>query len=151
MNSGPSYYGEFYDWFNNIDGFGFCKCDMQWLESSFENYSANLKIVLMHHPAINSRDEKGEMHGVFAHYRKAFVELCNDYNIDLVLAGHTHVSKVFNDSEYSYVFNDSLNCSLYPTLFVQTDDCKHGINYRNVSIIGNDIWLENSVELEFIN
>ena len=46
-----------------------------------------------------------------------------------------------------YSTNTSLNCSLYPTLFVQTDDCKQGVHYRNVSISGSDVWLEHCVEV----
>jgi len=151
MNSGPNHYGEFYDWLRNIDGAGFYNCDIQWLESALDNCSYNFKIVLMHHPAINSRSKNGEMHGVIARNREAFIDLCEKYNVELVLTGHTHNSKVFDGNEQAYNFNNSLNCSLYSTLYVQTDDCKEGVHYRNISFIGNDIWLENSVELEFTN
>jgi len=151
MNSGPNYYGDLYDWLHNIDGAGLYDYDIQWLESALGNCSFNYRIVLMHHPAINSRVNNGEMHGVIARNREAFIDLCEEYNVDLVLTGHTHNSKVFDSNEHYYDFNNSLNCSLYPTLFVQTDDCKEGIHYRNVSLIGNDIWIENSVELEFLN
>ncbi len=151
MNSGPSYYKVLYNWLKNVDGDGLYDSDMQWLESSLDNCSLNYKIVLMHHPAINLRDDNGKMHDVIARNREAFIDLCEDYNVDIVLTGHTHNSKVFDSNEYYYDFNNSLNCSLYSTLFVQTDDCKEGVHYRNVSLIGNDIWLENSVELEFLN
>jgi predicted MPP superfamily phosphohydrolase len=148
MNSGPSYYREVYDWFGNIDGEGLCNCDIKWLGDALDNSSSIHNIVLMHHPAINIRNNNSEMHDVIAHNREAFIDLCEEHNVDLVLAGHTHNSIVFDSNEYSYIFNNSLNCSLYSTLYVQTDDCKQGVHYRNVSIIGNDIWLENSVELE---
>jgi len=151
MNSGPSYYAELYDWLGNIDGDGLYDCDMQWLESALDNCSYSHKIVLMHHPATNLRGKNGEMHDVIARNREAFIDLCEEYNVDLVLAGHTHYSRVFDSNEYFYDFNNSLNCSLYSTLFVQTDDCKQGVHYRNVSIVGDDVWLEDSVELDFIN
>lgn len=151
MNSGPSYYKLFYNFFKNVDGDGLYDSDIQWLESSLDNCSSSYKIVLMHHPAINIRNDKGEMHDVIVRNREAFIDLCEDYNVELVLTGHTHTSRVFDSSEYYYDFNNSLNCSLYSTLFVQTDDCKEGVHYRNVSLIGNDIWLENSIELEFLN
>jgi 3',5'-cyclic AMP phosphodiesterase CpdA len=147
MNSGPSYYGKLYDWFGNIDGAGLYNCDLQWLTDAFDNCSSSYKIVLMHHPAIDYRQENGQMHDVIARNREVFIELCEDNNVELVLTGHTHSSRVFDESEYSYVFNESLNCSLYSTLYVQTDDNKHGLHYRNVSMIGNDIWLENTQEL----
>ncbi len=149
MNSGPSYYAELYDWLRNIDGDGLYNCDIQWLESTLDNCSYSHKIILMHHPAINSRSKNGEMHGVIARNREAFVDLCNEYNVDLVLTGHTHNSKIFDGNEQIYNFNNSLNCSLYSTLYVQTDDCKEGVHYRNISFIGNDIWLENTKEIDF--
>jgi len=34
-------------------------------------------------------------------------------------------------------------------LFVQSDDCKEGVHYRNISIVGNDIWIEQSQEINF--
>ena len=151
INSGPNYYGKLYGWLRNIDGAGLYNCDIQWLESALDNSSYSNKIILMHHPAINSRSENGEMHGVIANNRINFIDLCNEYNVDLVLTGHTHNSKVFDGNEQIYNFNNSLNCSLYSTLYVQTDDCKEGIHYRNVTFIGNDIWLENTVELGYTN
>jgi hypothetical protein len=32
-------------------------------------------------------------------------------------------------------------------LFVQSDDCKESVNYRNISIVGDDIWIEQSQEI----
>lgn len=151
INSGPSYYAELYNWFVNIDGAGLNNCTMKWLEDSLYNCSYNHKIVLMHHPAINVRNENGKMRDVIHRNRQAFIDLCEEYNVEIVLAGHTHNSGVFDGNESSYDLNDSLNCSLYPTLFVQTDDCKQGVHYRNVTIVSNDIWLGDCVELEFGN
>jgi predicted phosphohydrolase len=151
MNSGPSYYKEIYNWFDEIDGDGLYDCDMNWLEDALDNCSYTHKIVLMHHPAINVRNENGKMRDVIHRNRQAFIDLCEEHDVELVLTGHTHESGVFDGNESSYDFNDSLNCSLYSTLFVQTDDCKEGVHYRNVTIIGNDIWLGDCVELEFTN
>jgi len=150
MNSGPNYYGEIYRWFHKPDGDGLHNCDIQWLENALENCSSKHRIVLMHHPAVNSRNNLGTMRDVIARNREAFIDLCDQYDVELVLTGHTHKSYVFDGLECSYTFNNSLNCSLYSTLFVQTDDCKQGLHYRNVTIVGNDIWLENCVELNYL-
>lgn len=147
INSGPNYYRELYNWFEKIDGAGLYDCEMRWLGDAFDNCSYTHKIVLMHHPAINERDDNGMMRDVIHNNREAFIDLCEKHNVELVLAGHTHKSGVFDGNENSYNFNSSLNCSLYPTLFVQTDDCKQGIHYRNVTIIVNDIWLGDCIEL----
>ena len=38
---------------------------------------------------------------------------------------------------------------IYTTLYVQSDDCKGSIHYRNISIVENNIWVESSEELEY--
>ena len=100
----------------------------------------------MHHPAINRR-KNGRMGGVIIRNRVEFIELCETNNIDLVLAGHTHNSRVFDSDEELYD-NYPINSSQYSTLYVQSDDCKQSIHYRNISILSNDIWIEESVELD---
>jgi 3',5'-cyclic AMP phosphodiesterase CpdA len=147
MNSGPSYYEEVYNWVENIDGDGLYDDDMEWLESHLEKCNSSIKIVLMHHPAVNVRNTNGMMWDVLARNRETFVTLCEQYGVDVVLAGHTHEERIFDGNETFYSTNTSLNCSLYPTLFVQTDDCKQGVHYRNVSISGDNIWLERCAEL----
>jgi 3',5'-cyclic AMP phosphodiesterase CpdA len=147
MNSGPSYYEKLYNWLENIDGDGLYDNDIEWFESHLEKRNSSIKIVLMHHPAINARDTNGIMWNVLARNREAFVTLCEQYGVDVVLAGHTHEEKIFDGNETLYSANTPLNCSLYPTLFVQTDDCKQSVHYRNISISGSDVWLERCVEM----
>lgn len=149
MNSGPNHYAQPGKWFKHIDGDGLYDCDISWFEDALSKCNSSHKIVLMHHPAVNFRDDNGRMYDVVARNRKRFVNLCEEYNVDLVLTGHTHESKVFDSYENFYYDNTSLNCSLYPTLYVQTDDCKGGIHYRNVSAIDDDIWLESCIEINF--
>jgi len=148
MDSGPNYYDRPEDWFD-ILGDGLYNCDIAWLENALNNCSSQHKIVLMHHPAVNYRNEHGEMTDVIARNREVFLELCEDHDVDLVLAGHTHHAVVFDAEEE--VYNETvlpLNCSLYPTLYVQSDDCKQGCHYRNISIVGDDIWIETSEEIK---
>jgi 3',5'-cyclic AMP phosphodiesterase CpdA len=147
MNSGPNYFGELYNWVENIDGDGLYDCDLDWLEGALNNCSSSIKIVLMHHPAVNVRDTNNQMWGVLARNRETFVMLCENYSVEVVLAGHTHEARIFDGDEMFYSDNTSLNCSLYPTLFVQTDDCKQGVHYRNVSVIGPDVRIESCVEV----
>lgn len=147
MNSGSNYFGELYNWVKNIDGDGLYDCDLDWLEGALDNCSSSIKIVLMHHPAVNVRDKDNRMWDVIARNREAFVMLCEKYSVDVVLTGHTHEERIFDGNETFYSVNTSLNCSLYPTLFVQTDDCKQGVHYRNVSVNGSDVWIERCVEV----
>ncbi len=145
MDSGPNYYLNPFTWID-ICGEGFYNCDIEWLEDSFKNTSQK-KIVLMHHPAVNKRNKWGFIGGVLIRNRENFIDLCDEYDAELVLAGHTHHAVVYDSNQNLY--NDlPLNSSMYPTLHVQSDDCKGSIHYRNISIIGDDIWVEESVELK---
>ena len=129
-------------------GAGLYNCDMDWFTDALENCTSPLKIVLMHHPAVYFRRNDSKMRDVIQQNREAFVNVCENHSVELVLTGHTHESRVFDGAENSY--NETLfyNCSVYPTLFVQTTDCdENGAQYRNVSIIGNNVWLEPCVEV----
>jgi len=147
MDSGPNYYWKPKFWIG-IPGAGLYDCDIEWLENELSSCSSQHKIVLMHHPAVSRRNERGRMIDVIARNREEFVELCEAYEVDLVLVGHTHHAVVYDaDENWTKYENLPLNCSQNPTLYVQSDDCKEGVHYRNISIVGDDIWLQGSVEL----
>jgi len=140
MDSGPNYYSNpliIFEW----HGEGLYDDDIEWLDEELSNCKSTHKIVLMHHPAV------GEDQDLFIRNRKAFVELCESYEVDLVLAGHTHSDKVY-DYDLNKYDEHPINCSKYSTLYVQSDDCREGIHFRNISIRGNDIWIEGNEELE---
>ncbi len=146
MDSGPNYYADPTEWFH-ILGDGLYDEDIQWLDDTLQQCSSQQKIVLMHHPAVNDRNDQGEMEDVIARNREVFISLCEEHDVEAVLTGHTHHARVFDGDENTY--DDlPLNCSQYPTLFVQTDDCKQGCHYRNISIRSGDVWMESSVELQ---
>ena len=139
LNSGHDYLDNPDDWVRVL-GDGLYDEDIEWLEDALEDCSSQHKIVLMHHPAINDDYIFGQIKDVIARNREEFIALCDEYNVDVVLCGHTHESKVFDSDENAYD-NILLNCSQYPTLYVQTDDSKQDRHYRNISIVGDDIWL----------
>ena len=111
--------------------------DIEWLEKEFNNCDSKHKIVLIHHPAINW----GE-YDTISRNQENFIKLCEGFNVELVLSGQTHASRVFDKNKNFYP-NDALplNCSSYSTFYVQTDACKEGCFYRNITISGNDVWL----------
>jgi len=138
MDSGPNYYSDIsilFDW----HGEGLFNDDIEWLENELSSCQSTNKIILMHHPAVGEEDD------LFINNRTEFVELCETYDVEIVLAGHTHRSRVYDNdlNEYTEL---PLNCSQYPTLYVQTDDCKESVHYRNISIINNDVWLEGCMD-----
>lgn len=145
MDSGPNYYLNPITWID-ICGDGLYNCDIEWLDEVLTN-SSQKKIILMHHPAVNQPNKWGFIGGVIIKNRDNFINLCEKHSAELVLAGHTHNAFVYDSNQNLY--NEfPLNSSNYPTLYIQSDDCKEGIHYRNISIIGDDIWVEESVELK---
>ena len=143
MDTGPNYYANpliLFEW----HGVGLYDCDIDWLEEELINCESSNKIILMHHPAV------GEERDLFIKNRDEFVDLCENYNVEIVLAGHTHSARVYDVNLTLYdVF--PLNCSKYSTLYVQSDDCKQGIHYRNVSFKGNDLSIETNEEFTQVN
>jgi 3',5'-cyclic AMP phosphodiesterase CpdA len=115
--------------------------DIEWFESVLVNCTTKHKIVLMHHPAVNW----GE-YDIIGRNKDIFIQLCEGYDVDLVLAGHTHASRVF-DKDKNFYKNEMLplNCSNYPPLYVQTDACKEGGFYRNITISADHIMLDKCV------
>lgn len=148
MNSGHDYISHPSDW-KRVKGSGLYDDDIEWLKKELSNCKTEHKIVLMHHPAVNVRDKVGEMTSVIARNREKFVELCEQHNVDLVLCGHTHTSRVFDAEENRYDNEYPIDCGKYPTLYVQSDDCKEGVHYRNISVIDDDIWLEDNQKINF--
>jgi len=146
MNSGPDYLEDPTDW-SKVLGDGLYESDIQWLENTLDECEAEKKIVLIHHPVINDRNEFGAMKDVIARNRVTFINMCLNNDIEIVLTGHTHRSVVF-DSEENIYSNLPINCNYYSTLFIQTDDCKQGMHYRNISYLNGDLIVENSKEVE---
>ena len=71
-----------------------------------------------------------------------YLNVCEGYDVDLVLAGHSHASRVFDKDKNFYPDEVlPLNCSQYPPLYTQTDACKEGSYYRIITVSGNDVWL----------
>lgn len=103
----------------------------------------------MYNPAVNFRDEKGIMVDVIAHNRENFIQLCENYDVDLVITSHTHSSVVYDGNENKYDSNPFC-CSNYPTQFVQTDDCEQDVNYLNVSVSSSgDLVVHECIRIDF--
>jgi predicted MPP superfamily phosphohydrolase len=143
MDSGPNYYSNpliLFEW----HGKGLYDCDIDWLEEKLISCESTYKIVLMHHPAV------GEEQDLFIRNREDFVDLCENYQVELVLTGHTHSAKIY-DVDLKKYEELPLNCSKYPPLYVQSDDCKQGIHFRNISFRGKDLWIEANEDLEQVS
>ncbi len=137
LDSGHGYFLNPLDWLH-FKGSGLSYWfDIEWLEREFNNCDSKHKVVLMHHPAVNWGEQD-----VISRNQENFIKLCEGFNVELVLSGHTHASRVFDKDKNFYPNSDlPLNCSSYSTFYVQTNACKEGSFYRNVTVSGNDIWL----------
>ena len=85
---------------------------------------------------------------VIARNRERFVEICEENNVDLVLTGHTHRSVTYDADEKIYE-NFPISTKTSPTLYVQTDDNKQHVHYRNVTVTCNEILLHETVRINF--
>ena len=143
LDSGPNYYANLsilFDW----HGLGLSNADITWLNQGLNKYTTWHKIVLMHHPAVGDADD------LFINNRQAFVNLCESHHVELILAGHTHSNHRIFDGNLTKYDMFPLNCNTVPTLYVQSDDCAEDCHYRNVSLINDDIWLGENIEIDLV-
>lgn len=132
------------------------------------------KIIFMHHPAIQytsvddvnpdgtgvPQSEPGGNDGCIAFNRQEFIDYCEDYNVKLVITGHTHQSHIIDSAGTSFVSNvfpsndlssNGLSLNEFP-LFVQTQSLtKHseyfGPGYRTIEFKEGNIFIQQPVEL----
>lgn len=122
------------------------------------------KIIFMHHPAIQCtsvddvnpdgtgvpQSEPGGNDGCIAFNRAEFIDYCEDYNVKLVIAGHTHQSNII-DSAGTPFFANEFPLNEFP-LFVQTQSLtKHSEffepGYRTIEFKEGNIFIQLPVEL----
>ena len=90
--------------------------------TALEKLNPNIpKIIFMHHPAINDREDgtwednppaPGGNDACISQNRNRFIDYCKDNNVQLVLSGHTHADKFFDA-------DGNVNLNNRP-LFIQT-------------------------------
>ncbi|NQE45414.1 3',5'-cyclic adenosine monophosphate phosphodiesterase CpdA [ANME-1 cluster archaeon GoMg2] len=117
------------------------------------NISADIpKIIFMHHPAINDRDDNdaiweenppapGHNNACISKNRNKFIDYCDDHKVKLVLTGHTHEDKIFNakGERVDYNSNDR-------PLFIQTTSVKDHLKCRVIQVRGDDILIQHSTD-----
>ena len=94
-------------------GLGLSDDDMNWLDNNL--LDTTYKIILMHHPTVNygtcHRGVSGWDVGCIHNNREVFRNWCGSNDVDLVLAGHTHVASSY------YASHDGVNeegISIFP-------------------------------------
>lgn len=110
-------------WNTTPEGSGLTNTQMYLLENTWGDAQID-QIISMHHPAVNDKNDTalgalpnnlpGGNDECIAFNRAAFISYCFASNVSLVLTGHTHENRVFNDQG-----KDPSNYSAWP-LFIQT-------------------------------
>lgn len=61
---------------------------VNWLKNELKNTTASWKILTLHHTPYDPGSYNGDSHHVG--WRNQLGEICSEYNVDMVIAGHTH-------------------------------------------------------------
>jgi nitrous oxidase accessory protein len=118
-----------------------------------EDNSDYLKIIMFHHPYENINGGFGAlMDGAFLNNRARFITICNAYNVDLVLWGHTHQPNWGTIRGTSTLYNDGGSLrdgASFTKIYYRPknpDTSRGGGNYP--LMISNGIFLRSTLSLE---
>ncbi|MCD6323393.1 MAG: metallophosphoesterase, partial [Clostridiales bacterium] len=121
------------------EGSGLTDEQINWLENDLENnMDKSMRFIFMHHPAINYDDHWGD--ATISQNQDEFLQLCSDYNVTMVMTGHTHVDKVYDkDRTYRDGYTKD-NLYMGTPIFLQTRSATQGYwGYRMVIINNSSI------------
>jgi UDP-2,3-diacylglucosamine pyrophosphatase LpxH len=120
-------------------GSGYTDAQISWMRTVLQQNQNKRKIIVMHHPP---SDANGYACGIanfsgngtdssssFLNNRDVFLDLCDSFHVDLVLAGHVHQNVVVN--RYGNVIDE--NCDTCGTRYVQTGPAFAGC-YRAITV-----------------
>ena len=120
-------------------GSGYTDAQIDWMRSVLAQNQNKRKIIVMHHPP---SDAGGYSCGIatfsgngndssssFYNDRQAFLDICDSFNVDLVLAGHVHQNVVVDHN--GNIIDE--NCDTCGTRFVQTGPAFAGC-YRTITV-----------------
>ena len=109
---------------------GLSSSDIYWIETNLKNFPDKIKIIAMHHPISSLTRNKNKL-----------ISLCKQYNVEAVICGHTHRSRVRDI--YGRGYSTPVDCYKVPTLIVETDACFHHGAYRPMEVSGNHLIIKN--------
>ena len=95
------------------------------------------KIIILHHPPANGA-ENNPADGSISQNRDEFLQLCEDFDVDVTLAGHTH-NNYCNDRYGNWISNTDTS---HGTRHFQTDTTMHGV-YRVITVKSNAVDVAN--------
>jgi 3',5'-cyclic AMP phosphodiesterase CpdA len=120
-------------------GSGYTTAQIDWMRSVVAANPNKRKIIVMHHPpsdaggySCGSATFSGngtDSSSSFYYNRDAFLNVCDSFHVDLVLAGHVHQNVVVD--RYGNIIDE--NCDTCGTRFVQTGPAFAGC-YRVITV-----------------
>ena len=118
-------------WFITLNWGGYISDDqLQWIEEDLTHASANLTFMFLHHNPLWDTTTDSLLRQAY-HNRHELLALIDEYNVDMVLAGHVHFDNVT-------VVNDTVFLTTTtPESDIQTDDGYWG--YRRIQIQSGNI------------
>lgn len=121
------------------EGTGLTNTQIQWLEHSLDmldgvlndqDLSEKVKMVFMHHPPM---DQGNDGDGCISNNREAFIDLCNQYGVYAVLAGHTHKDVNLDSMGVSYDLHET------GPQFTTTLSVLESVGYRKIILDDSEL------------
>jgi 3',5'-cyclic AMP phosphodiesterase CpdA len=120
-------------------GTGLTNTQMFWLETNLDmldgvqdnqDTSNKVKIIFMHHPAM---DKGNDGDGCIGNNRENFIDLCDKYNVYAVMAGHTHKDINLDYKGIDYSLHKS------GTQFTTTLSVLESVGYRKIILDSSEL------------
>ena len=119
-------------------GSGLTTAQLNWIDTVLSQNSGKKKIMVMHHPAANLTGTTcgnaspgtiaNDSSATFYVNRNVFLDLCDSFHVDVILAGHSHQNVVVD--RHGNQIDE--NCTTCGTRYVQTGPAFTGC-YRSVT------------------
>ena len=127
---------------------------VQWLEDDLKATSQKWIVVLLHHPpytkGTHDSDSWYDSSGRLVNAREVFTPILEKYNVDLVLAGHSHNYERSNLMRCHYGQSDTFKPEMHLQTghdFIKTDETKAGYQGTVFQMIGSTSKTRDNVEL----
>ena len=120
-------------------GSGYTTAQIDWMKTVLGQNAGKRKIIVMHHPPADTAGYScggasfsgngNDSSSSFINNRHAFLDACDSFNVDLVLAGHVHQNSVCD--RHGRKIDE--NCATCGTRYVQTGPAFAGC-YRQITV-----------------
>ena len=142
LNTGYDYYWKPFD-YNGLlpdpEGSGLSKEQLEFLERALNSKSNFIKVIITHHPPVNYNSSIED--GIFLN-NKEFLEICNKYDVNIFISGHTHKDKIYiydGTNTQLLRLSEPTNITYDSKIFIQTPSFGWEGAYRIIELNSNYI------------